>query len=1589
VRLAPIAVAPVLPSDAALASFGLAIDRVRIIVVRPAAPPDTLADTTVALPPDSATLELDLRVPLIAAAETLEVSIIAMSGTIALFQGTAPVEVTSGGAPATPTEIPVLTYVGPGAGVDSLAVSPALPFIYFNDSLRFQVEAFQAGVPVSQFYVSWSTSDTNVARVNGAGLLRAPATRTSVRVIARTPGGAASDSTTATFLPFPTQLAVIAGGGQAGPVGQPLATQLEVEVRALDNLPVPGVDVRFRSLSGGTPADTIVTSDAQGRARVTGVLGGTPGPQTFQASLPAFPGITAASFNATATGIVISPAMSIVTVASGSVISGNTVTLRLQGKDGAGNDVTTGGANVVFTRTGGTSTGAISATADSGNGIYTAVFTGTLAGTATTIGATINGSPVTTALPTIAVSPGAISATGSYVSVSSGTVASGSAVTLRLQGQDAAGNIVTTGGATVVFSASGGTSTGNIGATADSGTGVYTATFTGVLAGTGTSIGATVGGNPVTTGQPSLVVIPGTPAQLAFIASPSVAQNGVVISPAVQVVARDLAGNTTPAYAGDVTIAIGTNPVSGSLTGTLLRTASGGVATFGDLSINGPGSGYTLSASSAPLASATSAPFDVVPPSTSVNSWIAAADGLWSTATNWSKGTVPAATDTAAITLAGTYTVTLDVNTTVGGVRLGGSSGTQTLSATGRTLDVTGATTISASGVLRLEASQVTGGGTLTNAGTLRAEGVSSVAATITTLGTSVIRVHGNPSTFAQLTVPAGFTNFGQIQLTDSLIGSGSIFVVTSGTLTNALGATIATLAGAGGQRQINAQVDNQGTFSVAGGPTQLVQVNKTTAAHANSGAINVTGGTLRVLGASVANGGDVVLAGGNFETTLSGAFDHTGDITIAVGDTLRVAGGTFNYSPGATLAGLGVVSVGSGTFTTLNLGQNFVNDTLTLELATASVNGPGTLTNRPGRTLAIRGSLINAAFANEGILVVGGTNNLSGLTTVVGSMVLLQADAASGQATLNLSGGFTNNGAIVLTSVGSAFNATLRVTGAAFVNASGASISADAGAGGNRTLDVLGTVFVNHGFLAAGSPVAAGRLTILGGVTAGATSVLDVDIGGLSGGTEFDSITVSGNVAFDGILNLERLSAFTPVLDDSFVVMTYAGRTGTFTAVFGNDFGSGIVLDTVFESTRLVLVAKTAPVATHLAVLQQPPAEWFFNDTIIPQIVVAVLDDSEQIVTGFSGNAFLVEQQGVNATSKLVGTLMQPFFNGIAVFNDLFVDGTDTLAIDVLADAVTPTVTNTFQVVSQIVIPGSQGIGRGAYFATIDTVTDRVYTSNTQGDGASIVDARSHRPILPVPLALGQNPGWEGVDPTRQHVFISDSVEGVVYVIDEVGVKIETTIDLGPGATQPVVDAEINRLYVPTRLLDDLLLVVPVDLNTGAVDTAGAVPIGARTDHAAGAAWDPERRLVWVAVPSLSRVMAIEPVARIVAFDIPVGELPYGVAIDTLKDVLYVTLAGQHVVQPIDLNTGSLLQSFPSGGQVPQGLSVDLSTGLLFVANKGTGAGNLAVLDSQTREVLKTIPLGKGPGDAEFHPRNRLVYVPDGTDNTLSIVKP
>ncbi|MFA5113060.1 MAG: Ig-like domain-containing protein [Candidatus Margulisiibacteriota bacterium] len=131
--------------------------------------------------------------------------------------------------------------------------------------------------------------------------------------------------------------------------------------------------------------------------------------------------------------------------------------------------------------------------------------------------------------------------------------------------------------------------------------------------GTGYTLAATSAGKNAGTSA-AFNITSGPASKLVFSVQPSRTTAGAAVTPEVKVAVQDASGNTV---AGDnttpVTVALGNNPGSGTLSGTKTVTAAAGIATFSGLSVNKSVGGYTLTATSTGLATATSDAFTVDP----------------------------------------------------------------------------------------------------------------------------------------------------------------------------------------------------------------------------------------------------------------------------------------------------------------------------------------------------------------------------------------------------------------------------------------------------------------------------------------------------------------------------------------------------------------------------------------------------------------------------------------------------------------------------------------------------------------------------------------------------------------------------------------------------------------------------------------------------------------------------------------------------------------------------------------------------------------------------------------------------------------
>jgi hypothetical protein len=367
------------------------------------------------------------------------------------------------------------------------------------------------------------------------------------------------------------------------------------------------------------------------------------------------------------------------------------------------------------------------------------------------------------------------------------------------------------------------------------------------------------------------------------------------------------------------------------------------------------------------------------------------------------------------------------------------------------------------------------------------------------------------------------------------------------------------------GSMMIGENIQSTGSVLVAG--SALVQVN---GQLDNRGSLTVAGGSFNVLGQveSIVTNNAILVTGGQFAATNDSSFltrvtisngtflardiflgnQRFGAFTMAGG--LVAMPGSFNGFSIGVNSGTGVVSQTGGqiilTNTDLNVGGLFspavgqlnISNGLTVArylYVGGQGDGTGTVT-LAGGTLVATNFLVNATsqvIFNSGTLQTWSSQVSNNLAFVVGN--------GAAAATYQLLGG-TN-----------AFGKGLRIANNATLAGSGT---------------ILGGV-TNSGSIAPGA--SAGRLDIGGGLVLSNGGTLRLELAGYAPGTQFDFISVTGSVTLGGGLAVTLTNNFQSAMTNgaSFTVLTSSATlAGAFTNV-----ASGGTLTTTDGYARLTVL--------------------------------------------------------------------------------------------------------------------------------------------------------------------------------------------------------------------------------------------------------------------------------------------------------------------------------------------------------------------------------------------------------------------------------
>jgi len=991
--------------------------------------------------------------------------------------------------------------------------------------------------------------------------------------------------------------------------------------------------------AGGTLSGTTTLAAAVGVASfATLTIDQAGNGYTLTASAPGLPPVTTTPFDITAAGAGTHLVFS---VQPGTTPTGTPITpaVQVSAKDALGNTVTGFSGDVTLTITAGTGSG--------GARLSGATTVAAVAGVASFSTLSIDKSG--TGYKLSATAAGLSGATSAAFAITTGAAArlvftvqpvsttAGSSITpaVRVTARDAQGNTADTftGTVSVAIAANpgGGTLSGTKAVAAAAGV----ATFAGLSidkAGSGYTLTATTTGVAGATSA-AFTITPGPATQLAFTLQPSTTTAGTGIAPAVEVTARDARGNTVPGFTGNVTLAIGTNPGGGTLSGTTTVALASGVARFPGLGIDKSGTGYTLTATGGGLSAGASAPFDVlagpathlaftVPPVTTTAGAtirpavrVSALDALGNTAPGFAGNvTVAIGTNPAGGTLSGTRTFA-----GVGGVATfpglsidsAGSGFTLTASAAGLPVATSAAFTIIPSEPTQLfftvqptdTVNTVTAGGVITPAVQVRVRDAS---------GQTVTSFTGNVT----VTITAGTGTSGATLLGTTTVAAVGGVAGFADLKINLAGTGYRLTAAAGGLPAVTSAFFNV----IAGTPTQLVFTVQPSTATARA---TITP---------------------QVEVTARDALGNTAD-GFTANVTLGITVGT--GTSGATLSGTTTAApeppvVGVAAFSSLSIDKSGSGYTLT-----ATATGLASATSAPFD--------ISATRATQLAFTVQPTSRTAGAT--IAPAVQVTARNAAGLTATNFTGNVTLT---VATGTGTS-DATLSGTKTVAAIAGVATFS-------SLSIDRSGTGYRLSGTASGLAGATSNAFTI----NAGAPSQLAFT-------HQPDSTVVTATITPQVQVTVrDALGNPVKTFTGNVTVAIGAGAnpgsgtlsgTTTVAAVAGVASFNDLRIDRIGVGYRLEATAGGVSPATSnaftiaagpatLLVFSVQPSSATAGASIKPNVRVAAFDALGNAATSFGGNVTVAIAAGTGSGgATLSGTTTVPAVNGVAQFGDLKID--------------------------------------------------------------------------------------------------------------------------------------------------------------------------------------------------------------------------------------------------------------------------------------------------------------------------------------------
>jgi len=271
---------------------------------------------------------------------------------------------------------------------------------------------------------------------------------------------------------------------------------------------------------------------------------------------------------------------------------------------------------------------------------------------------------------------------------------------------------------------------------------------------------------------------------------------------------------------------------------------------------------------------------------------------------------------------------------------------------------------------------------------------------------------------------------------------------------------------------------------------------------------------------------------------------------------------------------------------------------------------------------------------------------------------------------------------------------------------------------------------------------------------------------------------------------------------------------------------------------------------------------------------------------------------------------------------------------------------------------------------------TGRIFVTNENSNTISVIDGKSH--AIEATIEIGNRPRGIGLSPDSSELYVAVSEEDAIAVVDTKTLEVLRKFKAGSDPETFAVHPN-GHIYISNE--DDAKASV-YDPKTGQLIIE--IPVGLEPE---GVAISPDGSRVIVTSESTNMLHVISVPDHQIVANILVGARPRDATFSGDNTLAYATTEIGGTVIKVDMVNNKILAKAALGepDAKPKDVRLSRDEKTLYVA--GGRANKVFVLDADTLEVKKGIPVGKRVWGLALSKDGKRVYTTDGVSGTVSVI--